>query len=322
MIMNNACTNNASPFHKGEQEIQSKLGLREQMENQGRRVIRDYLPEQHRDFYRQLAYILVGSVDRAGRPWASIVAGEPGFIASPDAQTLSISAKPLAGDPLNEALMAGSDLGLLGIDLNKRRRNRINGKVSATSPSAFDVSVTQTFGNCPQYIQTRDYSVRDVTGHKETEAVHSRIFDTKDVNLITNADTFFIATHYADEQEQSSSGIDVSHRGGKPGFVHIDNERSITWPDFSGNQHFNTIGNIFLNPRIGMLFIDFASGDLLYLTGSANIIWDGPELEAFEGAERLVQITVDELIRLDAALPLTLSLKDYSPSLKRTGAWP
>jgi hypothetical protein len=83
-----------SPFHSGERAIQERLGALEQMDDFGRRIIREFLPEQHRQFYAQLSYFLVGTVDRAGNPWASILVGEPGFISTPNDRTLHIAARP------------------------------------------------------------------------------------------------------------------------------------------------------------------------------------------------------------------------------------
>ena len=54
-----------SPFHAGEQELQSRAGVREKLEQVGRRVIRDHIPDQHRAFYETLPFLLVGSVDDA-----------------------------------------------------------------------------------------------------------------------------------------------------------------------------------------------------------------------------------------------------------------
>ncbi|MEO0988537.1 MAG: pyridoxamine 5'-phosphate oxidase family protein, partial [Cyanobacteria bacterium J06639_14] len=148
-----------SPFHPGEQAIQAKLGARDRMDTLGRRMIREFLPEQHRQFYAQLSYFLVGTVDGEGRPWASILVGEPGFIATPSDRTLQITAQPLFGDPLAANLAAGTDIGFLGIELHTRRRNRVNGVVSAISPDGFEVQVRQTFGNCPKYIQARQFDL-------------------------------------------------------------------------------------------------------------------------------------------------------------------
>jgi uncharacterized protein len=123
-------TNSDSPFHAGEIAIQTRLGFSEQIDRQGQRVIRDYLPEQHQQFFAQLSYLIAGTVDAAGHPWASILVGAPGFLASPDPHTLTINAWPLPGDPLTTTLQPGIDIGLLGIELHSRRRNRLNPDIS------------------------------------------------------------------------------------------------------------------------------------------------------------------------------------------------
>jgi ferredoxin-NADP reductase len=113
----------------------------------------------------------------------------------------------------------------------------------------------------------------------------------------------------------------VSHRGGKPGFVRIESDRSFVFPDFAGNNHFNTLGNIQLNPKAGILFIDFETGDLVYMTGVADVIWKGEEVRAFAGAERLIRYQAEEVIRVEGNLPLRFGFGDYSPMLARTGDW-
>ncbi len=92
-------------------------------------------------------------------------------------------------------------------------------------------------------------------------------------------------------------------------------------PDFAGNFFFNTLGNIAINPRASLLFIDFANGDLLYLAVTAAIVWDGPELQAFAGAQRLLRVRVQTARRLQAALPLRWGAAQLSPALVHTGAW-
>ena len=145
-----ATTEFESPFHRGEQEIQSLLGVREQVEEMGRRFIRNYLPEQHQEFYARLPYLLLGTVDELGRPWASILTGRPGFIYTPDPNTLRIDARPIFGDPLNHTLSQGSQVGLLGIEYQSRRRNRMTGKVSLPwMIVSIDIKVDQAFRQLP-----------------------------------------------------------------------------------------------------------------------------------------------------------------------------
>ncbi|MEA5447365.1 pyridoxamine 5'-phosphate oxidase family protein [Leptolyngbya sp. CCNP1308] len=311
----------ASPFHAGELAIQARLGVQERMDRQGRRIIRDYLPDQHREFFAQLPYVLVGTVDGNGQPWASILVGEPGFITSPNERTLHIAAPPLAGDPLHHNLAAGADIGLLGIELHSRRRNRINGTIAAVQPDGFTVAVGQSFGNCPQYIQARRFDWRAFDPITPRPAHALTALGEAESAMIAAADTFFIATAYQSEAAGSASGVDVSHRGGKPGFVRIDDPQTLTIPDFSGNLHFNTFGNLELNPRAGLVFIDFEQGDLLYLTGTAEVVWDGSEVTAYEGAERLLRFHLQKGDRVEGSLPLTWSTPEFSPFLDDTGPW-
>ncbi|HEX5091687.1 MAG TPA: pyridoxamine 5'-phosphate oxidase family protein, partial [Burkholderiales bacterium] len=221
-----------SPFHPGEQALQARVGARERSERAGRLMILDYMPEEHRAFFASLPFVLVGSVDDTGRPWASLLQGEPGFLASPDPRTLRVTAKPAADDPLTKNLSAGAPLGLLGIEFHTRRRNRMNGTVAQLDAQGFEVGVDQSFGNCPKYIQARaPVGLRAPSpGASRREGA---LLSVRAAGLVARADTFFIASAAPD------AGVDVSHRGGRPGFVRITSDGSrtlLTSPDFSGNS--------------------------------------------------------------------------------------
>lgn len=310
-----------SPFHAGELAIQARMGAQERMDQQGRRVIREFLPEQHRQFFAQLPYVIVGTVDQADKPWASILVGQPGFISSPDDRTLQVAAKPLFGDPLAATLAEGIDIGFLGIELHTRRRNRMNGTVTRTDADSFTVQVGQSFGNCPKYIQARRYELGELEPTTVKPIDEITEFSEPERAAIAAADSFFIATAYQADAAGAASGVDVSHRGGKPGFVRLDDPKTLTIPDFSGNCHFNTFGNLELNPRAGLLFIDFEQGNLLYLTGTASVIWEGAEISIYTGAERLLRFHLERGYRVEGGLPLRWSTPGYSPFLEETGSW-
>lgn len=307
------------PFHPGEQAVQQRAGSRERMAELGRRVMRAQLIDQHREFFPRLPFVVVGAVDRAGQPWASLLAGEQeGFVTSPDDSHLRVEALPPAGDPIAPLLHAGAPLGLLGIELQTRRRNRANGRIDAMDESGFSLEVAQSFGNCPKYIQRREPLARVATA--PGLALRTERLDERGAALVRGADTFFVATHAA--AELASGGSDVSHRGGRPGFVRVEESGStLVWPDFAGNRFFNTLGNIALDARAGLVFADFANGDLLHVAGRAEIVWDGPSLEGFAGAERLVRLRIDEVILRPSAWPLRWQLVEASPFLLDTGAW-
>jgi ferredoxin-NADP reductase/predicted pyridoxine 5'-phosphate oxidase superfamily flavin-nucleotide-binding protein len=312
-----------SPFHLGEQAIQTRTGKREQMENFGRQVIRSFLPEQHRLFYSQLPFLVLGSVDDQGWPWASILASTPGSISSPDPTELLVNAKAMTGDPLAKVIKSvGSPLGVLGIEMSTRRRNRMNGRISHIAEQGFRLRVDQSFGNCPQYIQNREIEYPEKP-NDSIDAVTSTFteLNMEDKALINAADTFFVSSYVKAKDRPAVEGVDVSHRGGRPGFVKVESN-TLTIPDYLGNFHFNTLGNFLLNPKAGLIFSDFATGDVLMLTGSVEILWeDHAQVKAFKGAERAWRFTLSHGVRLPAGLPFRATLKKYSPNTLMTGDW-
>jgi predicted pyridoxine 5'-phosphate oxidase superfamily flavin-nucleotide-binding protein len=309
-------------FHEGEQAVQALAGVRERFAATGAPFLRDYMPEQHREFFALLPFLLVGSVDAHGQPWGSVLAGSPGFARSPDPRLLDVRAWPQEDDPLAQALKPGAPIGLLGIQPHTRRRNRLNGHVEYADGKSFCVHVDQSFGNCPKYIQAREPRF---TGRRNDHprALRMRTLDDAAQHLVRSADTLFIATSHPRAVADGSPehGVDVSHRGGKPGFVRVDDGAVLTLPDFTGNSYFNTLGNIVLEPRCGLIFIDYETGDTLQIAAHATIVTQGDELASFRGALRLVRLEVVEAIRADAALPIAWGPAELSPVLENTGTW-
>ena len=306
-----------SPFHPGERALQERVGVRDKMEAVGRRVLRNFMPDQHREFFALLPFLVLATLDDAGWPVASIVTGAPGFASTPDATTLRIRARPRPGDAAN--LRAGSDVGIIGIDFQTRRRNRANGTVAAIDDGGFDVRVMQSFGNCPKYIQERAWRVATADEQGPVQIEEGAALDAAGRAMIAGADTFFIATSLG-HSDELGYGVDASHRGGLPGFVRIDDESTLSVPDFSGNLYFNTLGNLLLNPRAGLLFIEFTTGALLQVWAEAEIVWDGPEVASVAGAQRLVRFRVARWRHIENALPLRWQFRGYSPFLERTGS--
>lgn len=310
-----------SPWHEGERLMHQRLGISEQMEQQGSRAIRDFMPEQQRIFYGQLPFLLVGAVDESGAPWGTLLQGEPGFVSSPNAKALRVASRPGTGDPVGPALAAGASVGLLGIELRTRRRNRMNGTVALLDDEGFTVTVGHAFGNCPQYIQTRTVSfIRPSHPQLDGPIEDARSLDAAAAAMIAAADTFFVTSYVDIDGEPTQRSVDTSHRGGRPGFVRVDGN-VLTIPDFAGNCYFNTLGNFLKNPRAGLLFVDFHKGDVLQLTGTAEVVFEGAELAFFQGAERLWRFKVEQLVRRRAALALRWTFGEYSPNSLLTGSW-
>ncbi|MFJ4455686.1 pyridoxamine 5'-phosphate oxidase family protein [Pseudomonas sp. NPDC089392] len=305
----------ASPWHAGEKALQEKVGVAERMEAFGQKVIRDFMPDQHRNFYHQLPFMVAASVDAQGRPWATLLEGPEGFVSSPDPRQLMINTTLPADDPATPGLVAGQAVGLLGIELHTRRRNRINGQIHQAAQGQLQVTVEQSFGNCPQYIQLREYIHVEERAQKRVDAT---ALDGRAIGMIQAADTFFVASYV--EHGEGQRSVDVSHRGGRPGFVKVEGNR-LTIPDYAGNLHFNTLGNLLLNPRAGLLFIDFSNGNVLQLYGHAEVLLDSPAIQAFEGAERLWTLDVEQVVWRPAAVSLRWAFKEFAPTSLMTGTW-
>ncbi|MCY1059482.1 pyridoxamine 5'-phosphate oxidase family protein [Nannocystis sp. SCPEA4] len=306
-----------SPWHAGEVQLQAQLGVAERMAEVGARVIRDYMPDQHRTFYEQLPFLVLGAVDEAGAPWATLVEGAPGFVHSPDPRTLRIDALPGRADPAHAGITTGAALGCLGIELPTRRRNRANGRVHARDDGGFTLAVEWAFGNCPQYIQTR--TPTSVAG-EVTSVERMAALDDEARQAIAAADTFFVASYVDEDGDPARRGVDVSHRGGRPGFVRVDGD-TLTIPDFAGNLQFNTLGNLLVNPRAGLLFVDFERGDLLQISGATELVFAGEELATFAGAERLWRVTARHMVRRRGALRSRWHFEQFSPRSLATGSW-
>ena len=235
--------------------------------------------------------------------------------------SLDIAARRDPSDPAVTGLLEGAAIGLLGIELHTRRRNRANGTIRATTPGCWHVEVDQSFGNCPQYIQLRDFTfARNPRETFTADVEDSTALDDATRAAISAADTFFVAS-YADCDGRRQ--VDVSHRGGRRGFVRVGADGTLTIPDFSGNLFFMTLGNILLNGRAGLVFADFVTGDLLQMTGDVEVVLDSPEIAAFQGAERLWTFQPRRIVRRRGALALRWSLRDdgWSPNSLTTGDW-
>ncbi|MBU3004046.1 FAD-binding oxidoreductase [Paraglaciecola arctica] len=322
----------SSAFHEGEQQMQRSAGSYEKMRTIGRRAIREFMPDQHRQFFQQLPFMVLGSTSDKGQLWASILPGIPGFVMSPSPTKLTVNSPILSGDPLATAIKQGARLGLLGVEMSTRRRNRVNACVTSAANNQFALEVEQSFGNCPQYIQTRDlHFIRSPELPYQAPAAET-FFELGDAlkTFIRQADTFFVASSAGHEPSNevnrqvsahNAMGVDVSHRGGMPGFIKVD-ENTLTIPDYAGNNFFNTLGNFLLNPKAGLLFVDFTSGDVFMLTGTVTLLAsDSPLIEGFQGAQRGWQFTLTQGVTLKAALPFRASFDSYSPNSQATGTW-
>jgi predicted pyridoxine 5'-phosphate oxidase superfamily flavin-nucleotide-binding protein len=235
-------------YHEGELDVQRRAGVADLAARVGR-IIGGTIPPVAAQFIEARTLLIASTIDDDGRVRASPLFGA---IHVDDERTLRIR---------SDAPADGS-IGLLAIDFATRRRMRVNG-VARREGRDLIVTTREVYSNCPQYIHPRP--VRPDTSSPEA--------------WVRTSDTFFLATAHPQR------GADASHRGGDPGFVTFDGER-VVFPDYSGNNMFNSLGNLAVNPNCGLLFLDFESGARLELSGRGRVEWE---------PERRIVIDVSEV---------------------------
>lgn len=292
-------------FHLGEIAVQERAGVRDIAEDVGEGIV-DHLPPGAAQFLELRQMAVLGTVDKRGHVWASVVTGEPGFIEIVDGRTLKIAARASSGDPLFQNLAIEGHAALFAPDFVATRRVRVNGR-GVIKDGAIYIRTEEVFANCRRYLQERLFVGRRSTSENDRAPVaRSTALSASQQQQISRADTFFVATDHPDR------GADVSHKGGNPGFVRIVDPRRIAFPDYNGNSMFNTLGNLTVNPQAGLLFIDFENGSTLQLSGRASIDWSPERARNFAGAERVVDFELEEIIDTPAGFPLTAKFRQFS----------
>ncbi len=254
-----------SVFHEGELRVQEQAGVREAARRLTPMLDSPDLSGGMSAFLAQRTFAVIAARDGHNRLWASALRAAPGFLTGAD-HTLRVGVAPGPGDPLYR-LPAGQPVGMIAIEFAARRRVRVNGRLTSSDPDHLVIDVDQAYGNCPQYIRRRTLSAAASPSAGDWDAPTDHL-DDADRALISAADTLFLGTSHP------RAGVDASHRGGPPGFVDVDGD-DVWWPDFPGNNMFNSLGNLAVDPAAALLFVDWLGGGVLAISGTARVSWTG-----------------------------------------------
>lgn len=285
-------------YHAGESAVQRRSSLADQAALAAG-AIHDAIPDVAADFLSTQRWLVVGAADTRGRMWCSLLTGAPGFLGVHDGRRLDIGALPRPDDPLTDVLGRGpATVGALALEPGTRRRMRINGRTTPwPGEDGLRMRTSQVFANCPKYIQRRSPVPTPRARHP---AVESDRLTEAQLDLVGRSDTFFVAT------TDGSAGADANHRGGAPGFLRAHSPTLLSWPDYVGNAMFTTLGNLWLDPRAGLLVPDWESGGLLQVTGKARVVWGA------EPGERTVEFSVDRVVSVPSGGLLAEGPPQYS----------
>lgn len=272
--------------HPGELEVQERTGRR----FPGR--IRNRIPPIAADFLASHDTCVISGAGEDGRAWVSMVCGGIGSLRADDEHTLHVAAGLPDDDPLHHLLVTGGQVGTIIWD--DTRRMRVNGRLEPVG-DGFVVHADQVFANCGRYISARTGTP---TGQEPAPPSVSLALDEAQAQLVRGASTFLIGSRHPD------GAADASHRGGDPGFVRVDAPDRLSWPDYDGNNLYMTLGNITVDPHVGLLFLDWAEGTTLQVSGRARIDWDDAATEGRPGALRVVRMQVDEVRETVHGVPM------------------
>lgn len=264
-------------YHKGEIEAQEKTGEQTIAERNGRMVTNKIIPGAI-NFIEKQSFFITCSKSNTGEITVSALAGKEGYVKVRDESTIEIDKALVCSNPHDRFWLNITEcksVGFLFIEPATRRRFRVNGSIISVEDK-LTLFIDQAYPNCPKYIQQRYIEWVEMPIYNGNPITGSALnADLK--NIIESADTLFVGSCNTDDD------MDASHRGGMPGFVAIKDERTLVIPDYAGNSMFNTLGNFIVNPRAGLLFIDFHNKKSLQLFGDTEIIWNKPDNELITG---------------------------------------
>ncbi|KAH8904284.1 hypothetical protein BR93DRAFT_946640 [Coniochaeta sp. PMI_546] len=314
-------------WHPGEVAVHKLLNI----PNYGGKPNSRGMPPQYG--YRIAASPLVafGALDEEGRPWTTILGGERGF--SQPIQKGFLGAKSLvdrAHDPVVQALLGSAlpdgellqvekPVSALSVDLENRDRVKIAGRMiagvlsrqegtdTAVSEMEMAVLVKETLGNCPKYMNKKI-----IRAHVPSPKLVSDTLPLpkEALDLIEKADMFFLTS-------ANGEAMDTNHRGGPQGFVRVarnaPDEVVVVYPEYSGNRLYESLGNLYLNPKIGIAIPDFDTSDVLYLTGTAKILAGADAAALIPHQKLAIKITLTAARFVKDSLPFRGVLGERSP---------
>ncbi|KXT07391.1 hypothetical protein AC578_431 [Pseudocercospora eumusae] len=328
------------PWHEGESEMRKAMRAPD-VDN----PTVPTLSPQLSNHLRIAPLIAIGTLDAEGRPWTTLWGSGQKGLSQPLGGSIIGIKTPVTGkhDPVVEILVGkeangevvrqedpGRMVSGLTIDLETRKRTKMYGRMIAGALISRDdevmgeeehivetqlvLKIEQSLGNCPKYLNAKHI----VEAKSKPELVsESPQFSQQALDLINKSDLFFVSS------SQKDLDMDTNHRGGPAGFLRVaSNEASgavLCWPEYSGNRLYQTLGNLFVNPRAGLCVPDFDTGDMLYLTGSTEILVGQNASNFLPRSNLAVKVTVESARFVSQALPfrgVPGNASPYNPSVR------
>lgn len=276
-------------FHEGEARLQAESGVdSEAFDDAVAEAFRPELTANEQRFVAGRTFSVAATIDERRRPWASALFGRKNELFSViESTTVKIDPVAVDGDPFRQNVSATGELGVLYFDPSRRRRAKSLGNAVVDHDGRVTYRMNRNFGLCTKYIFKREHEAADDRAHDKVAPERRSGLDQHDRDQLSDADTIFLASHHEEH------GTDATHRGGPAGFITVVDDTTVSLPDYVGNGMFQTLGNLLLDDRIGVLALDFGSGRSLHLTGTGSIV-ESPLDDVL--SERTLVIHIDEVL--------------------------
>jgi uncharacterized protein len=282
-------------FHEGEIAVQERTGERAMACRYGAAISSRIIPGALPFLLRQ-RLVAVSALGRHAELWTSVWCGDAGFIGSVDGQLVRFERSLMRTsrhDAVQPHLGRQDHVGILAIDFASGGRLRINGTVASLSGSEIEILVRESVPNCPKYIRhRRPHAISPTTEHAP-HFERGRKLDPTRRRLIEQADTSFVGSLHP------ARGVDVSHRGGAPGFIQIVDGTTLRVPDYHGNSMFMTLGNFEIDPRAGLAVLDFERNRIASFSGTAQVCFDVRDRPGGSGTGRWWEFSIREWVEHD-----------------------
>lgn len=278
-------------FHEGEVKIQAEAGVDSvRFDEMVEQAFRPELSGVEHRFVQERTFSVAATLDSSGRPWASPLLGRAGELFSVEnATTVRIRPQEIDGDPLASNIDATGQLGVLYFDHSRRRRAKSLGNGQRRADGSISYRMSRNYGLCNKYIFKRSHSMGALPETTAASAVAGSVageLSSSDRDQLERTDTVFVASYH------ERHGVDPTHRGGPPGFVSVIDANTISIPDYMGNGMFQTLGNLLLDDRIGLLSVDYGTGRTVQLTGRGRV---EPSPEDDPYSQRTMLVAIDEV---------------------------
>lgn len=252
-----------SVYHEGEVYIQELMGVRTISDSLSSMIKKD-MSVVATQFLKTLSFSVITFSKETSILHSSIVFGLNSFIKILTKNELLIDLKNRSFIPKEILEEKTLTIGFIGLDFENKMRIRINGKGDIKN-NQLHLVIDEIYSNCPKYITNRKLNGK-LDFFDEIKHYKNSSLEKNSINILTNADTFFLSTIH------KSKGADISHKGGKKGFLRVVSPAQLEFDDFPGNNLYNSIGNIYTNKNVNILVIDFFSNDILHIVGTAKIM--------------------------------------------------